>query len=147
MPYFSNIEGISLHHYSWADHMPMADSSTDFGEAEYAQLLKNGYAMENMLAEHGAIMGQFDPDQKVAMVIDDWGAWLKPEPGRNPDWLRQQNSLRDAILASVTPNGFARHADRVRMSNIAQMVNAIQSMELTDGPEMVLTPTYHAYRM
>ena len=104
-------------------------------------------AVAGVLAEHGAIMDQFDPDKKVAMVIDEWGAWLKPEPGRNPGWLRQQNSLRDAILASVTLNGFARHADRLRMSNIAQMVNVIQSMVLTDGAMMVLTPTYHVYRM
>jgi alpha-N-arabinofuranosidase len=92
-------------------------------------------------------MDKYDPAKKLALVVDEWGAWLAPNPGSNPGFLQQQNSLRDAIEASVNLNIFMRHADRVRMANIAQMINVLQSMILTDGPKMVLTPTYWVYRM
>jgi alpha-N-arabinofuranosidase len=146
-PRFWQMDGIALHYYSWLGRTPMADSSTEFGVDEYAGLLKRAYLMDDMIVQHSKIMDEYDPEKKVAIVVDEWGAWLKPEPGRNPAFLRQQNTLRDAILASITLNTFARHADRVRMSNIAQMVNVIQSMILTEGPKMVLTPTYHVYSM
>lgn len=146
-PQFWQMNGISLHHYSWIGRMPKVDSSTDFGVNEYSRLIKRAYLMDAMIVEHDTIMNQYDPEKKVAIVVDEWGAWLKPEPGRNPLFLRQQNTLRDAILASITLNTFSRHADRVRMSNIAQMINVIQAMILTDGPKMVQTPTYYIYRM
>jgi alpha-L-arabinofuranosidase len=92
-------------------------------------------------------MDVYDPQKKVALVVDEWGAWLAPLPGTNKDFLIQQNSLRDAILASLNLNIFARHADRVRMANIAQMINVLQAMILTDKEKMVLTPTYYIFKM
>ena len=92
-------------------------------------------------------MDKYDPQKKVALVVDEWGAWYAPLPGSNPGFLVQQNSLRDAILAALNLNIFARHADRVRMANIAQMVNVLQAMILTDKEKMVLTPTYHVFKM
>jgi alpha-N-arabinofuranosidase len=103
--------------------------------------------MDRIIATHSAIMDKYDPQKKVALVVDEWGAWYAPLPGTNPGFLIQQNSLRDAILAALNLNVFARHADRVRGANIAQMVNVLQAMVMTDGEKMVLTPSYHLFRM
>ena len=103
--------------------------------------------MDRLVATHSAIMDKYDPQKKVALVVDEWGAWYAPLPGSNPGFLVQQNSLRDAVLAALNLNIFARHADRVRMANIAQMINVLQAMILTDKEKMVLTPTYHVFRM
>jgi len=92
-------------------------------------------------------MDKYDPERKVALVVDEWGSWLAPTPGTDPGFLMQQNSQRDAIVAALNLNIFARHADRVRMANIAQMVNVLQAMILTDKEKMLLTPTYHVFRM
>ena len=92
-------------------------------------------------------MDRYDPEKKIALVVDEWGVWLAPTPGTNPGFLEQQNSVRDAVIASLNINTFARHADRVRMANIAQMVNVLQAMILTDRARMILTPTYHVFRM
>lgn len=146
-PIYWGLEGISLHYYTQSGKFPMMDPSINFGEKDYAALIKTTYGIENMIAEHSAIMDRYDPQKRVAMVIDEWGAWLRPLPGTKLMFLRQQNSLRDAVLASVNLNIFARHADRIRMTNIAQMINVIQSMILTEGPKMVLTPTYYVYKM
>jgi alpha-L-arabinofuranosidase len=146
-PFFWGIEGISLHSYTFGHGFPMSSSSTQFGEDEYAGMLKETMAIDGLLAVNSAIMDKYDPAKKVALVVDEWGAWLRPVPGGNPVFLRQQNSMRDAILAAINLNIFARHADRVRMTNIAQMINVIQSMILTDGAKMVLTPTYFIYKM
>jgi alpha-N-arabinofuranosidase len=103
--------------------------------------------MDEFLRKQEAVMDKYDPDKKVALVVDEWGAWHSPLPGTNKDFLVQQNSLRDAILASLNLNIFARHADRVRMANIAQMINVLQAMILTDKEKIVLTPTYYVYKM
>jgi alpha-L-arabinofuranosidase len=141
-----DIEGLSLHSYTTGGWPPRHPSS-NFGEGEYALMLKQTLAMDDLITKHAAIMDRYDPDKKIALVVDEWGAWLAPLPGSNPHFLVQQNSLRDAILTSLNLNIFARHADRVRMANIAQMINVLQAMIMTDGPRMVLTPTYHAFRM
>lgn len=141
-----DINGLSMHNYTvinWAHKF----ASEDFGENEYAQFLKATLEMDDLIKTHSAIMDKYDPDKKVALVVDEWGAWYAPLPGSNPGFLVQQNSLRDAILAALNLNIFARHADRVRMANIAQMINVLQAMILTDGPKMVLTPTYYAFKM
>jgi alpha-L-arabinofuranosidase len=140
-----NIDALSLHYYTGYTQ-PMSDSSTDFGEKEYAGMLRNTLKMNDMIVEHAAIMDKYDPGKKVALSIDEWGLWLQPI-SKNFMFLRQQNSLRDALAAALNFNIFARHADRVRMANIAQMVNVIQSVILTDGPKMLLTPTYHVHKM
>jgi alpha-N-arabinofuranosidase len=141
-----DIEGVSLHSYTvggWPPHMP----GTGFGEDDYTRLIGETLGMDGLIAKQTAIMDRYDPERKLAVVVDEWGAWLAPTPGTNPGFLQQQNSLRDAILAALNLDIFMRHADRVRMTNIAQMANVLQAMILTDGPKMVLTPTYHVYRL
>ena len=103
--------------------------------------------MEDLITKHSAIMDKYDPQKKIALVVDEWGAWYAPLPGSNPGFLVQQNSIRDAVLAALNLNIFARHADRVRIANIAQMINVLQAMILTDKEKMVLTPTYHVFKM
>src|SRR5947209_20429336 len=103
--------------------------------------------MEDLIAKHSAIMDKYDPEKKVALVVDEWGGWYAPLPRSNPGFLVQQNSLRDGILAALNLNIFARHADRVRAANIAQMINVLQAMIMTDKEKMVLTPTYYVFKM
>jgi alpha-N-arabinofuranosidase len=141
------IEALSLHFYSAGPGGIVTSPSVGFGEAEYAYLLKDTLRIQDMIATHSTIMDRYDQKHEVALAIDEWGAWLKPLPGLPVMFLKQQNSMRDAILASLNLNIFARNASRVRMANIAQMVNVIQSMILTDGEKMVLTPTYYIYKM
>jgi alpha-N-arabinofuranosidase len=141
-----DMEGLSLHNYTVVN-WDKKHSSVGFGDAEYAQILKKTLEMEGLVSKHSAIMDKYDPQKRVALVVDEWGAWYAPLPGSNPGFLYQQNSLRDAVLAALNLNIFARHADRVRMANIAQMVNVLQAMILTEKEKMVLTPTYHVFRM
>jgi alpha-N-arabinofuranosidase len=103
--------------------------------------------MDDLISKHSAIMNQFDPDKRIGLVVDEWGAWYNVEPGTNPGFLYQQNTLRDALLAGTILNIFHKHADRVRMANIAQMVNVLQSIILTEGSKMLLTPTYYVFDM
>jgi alpha-N-arabinofuranosidase len=141
-----DINGLSMHSYTvvaW----PPAFKSVGFGETEYSQILKATLDMEDLISKHSAIMDKYDPEKKVALVVDEWGSWYAPLPGSNPGFLVQQNSLRDAVLAALNLNIFARHADRVRMANIAQMINVLQAMIITDKEKMVLTPTYYVYKM
>jgi alpha-N-arabinofuranosidase len=141
-----DFDGLSLHNYTVVK-WPPAYKSTGFGEAEYAQILKSTLEMDGLIQTHSAIMDKYDPQKKVALVVDEWGVWYAPLPGSQPGFLVQQNSLRDAILAALNLNIFARHADRVRGANIAQMINVLQAMILTDQEKMVLTPTYHVFKM
>ncbi|RPJ55145.1 MAG: alpha-N-arabinofuranosidase [Acidobacteria bacterium] len=141
-----DMQGLSLHSYTVV-RWPPAYASVGFGEAEYSEILKQTLTMEDLATKHSAIMDKYDPEKKIALVVDEWGAWYTPLPGSNPGFLVQQNSLRDAILAALNLNIFARHADRVRMANIAQMVNVLQAMIMTDKEKMVLTPTYHVFKM
>jgi alpha-N-arabinofuranosidase len=140
-----DINGLSMHNYTVDWNQKFA--SVGFGETEYAQVLKSTLQMDELIKKHSAIMDKYDPQKKVALVVDEWGGWYAPLPGSNPGFLVQQNSLRDAILAALNINIFARHADRVRGANIAQMINVLQSMILTDHEKMVLTPTYYVYKM
>jgi len=140
------MDGLSLHSYTVVK-WPPAYQSVGFGETEYAQILKSTLEMDGLIARHSAIMDKYDPQQKVALVVDEWGAWYAPLPGSNPGFLVQQNSQRDAILAALNLNIFARHADRVRMANLAQMINVLQAMALTDKEKMVLTPTYYVFKL
>jgi len=122
-------------------------ASVGFGEKEYGQILKETLKMEDLVAKHSAIMDKYDPQKKIALIVDEWGSWYAPSPGSNPGFLVQQNSIRDAVLAALNLNIFARHADRVRGANIAQMINVLQAMIMTDKEKMVLTPTYHVFKM
>ena len=141
-----DIEGLSLHSYTVV-RWPPAYESVNFGEREYAELTQATLRMEDHIKVHSAIMDKYDPEKKVALVVDEWGVWLAKLPGTPEGFLQQQNSMRDAIIAALNFNIFARHADRVRGANIAQMVNVLQAMILTDGPKMVLTPTYYIHQM
>jgi len=141
-----DIDGLSIHSYT-VPHWPPSYKSVGFGEAEYGEILKTTLQMEDLVSRQSAVMDKYDPQKKVALVVDEWGAWYAPLPGTNPGFLMQQNSMRDAILAALNLNIFARHADRVRMANIAQMINVLQAMIITDKEKMVLTPTYYAYKM
>lgn len=141
-----DMQGLSLHNYTvinWSDKY----KSTGFGEKEYAEILKETLKMDDLIKKHSAIMDKYDPEKKIALVVDEWGAWYAPLPGTNSGFLIQQNSQRDAILAALNINIFARYADRVRMANIAQMINVLQAMIMTDKEKMVLTPTYHVFKM
>jgi alpha-N-arabinofuranosidase len=141
-----DIDGISLHYYT-VGGWPPKYAATGFGEAEYAKLISETLRMDEWIRTHGAIMDKYDPEKKIALVVDEWGAWLAPTPGSKEGFLEQQNSQRDAIIAALNINTFARHAERVRMANIAQMVNVLQAMILTDEEKMLLTPTYHVFHM
>jgi alpha-L-arabinofuranosidase len=141
-----DMNGLSMHSYTVVK-WPPSYASVGFGETEYAQILKSTLEMNDLVAKHSAIMDKYDPQKKVALVVDEWGGWYAPLPGSIPGFLVQQNSLRDAILAALNLNIFAQHADRVRMANIAQMINVLQAMILTDKEKMVLTPTYYVYKM
>ena len=145
-PIYWDINGISLHQYTWGS-APFNEPATGFGEKEYATVLMQTQWMDRTVSKHVEIMDRYDPKKHVALVVDEWGVWLKPEAGTEQMHLIQQNSLRDGITAAMNINIFARHADRVRMTNIAQMINVLQAMIMTDGPKMVLTPTYHIYKM
>ena len=141
-----DINGLSMHSYTvvrWQDKF----KSLGFGESEYAQFLKETLTMDGLINTYSAIMDKYDPQKKVALVVDEWGSWYAPLPGSNPGFLVQQNSMRDAILAALNLNIFARHADRVRGANIAQMISVLQAMIMTDKEKMVLTPTYHVFKM
>ena len=141
-----DMQGLSMHNYTvinWGNKF----ASVGFGEKEYAQILKETLKMEDLVTTHSAIMDKYDPQKKVALVVDEWGSWYAPSPGSNPGFLVQQNSIRDAVLAALNLNIFARHADRVRGANIAQMINVLQAMIMTDKEKMVLTPTYYVFKM
>lgn len=139
--------GLTLHYYtlpsgSWSGSK---GSATAFSEEEYFKTMKNGLRMEDYVTKHSAIMDKYDKDKRVALLVDEWGVWTDVEPGTNPGFLYQQNSLRDALLAGTTLNIFNNHADRVRGANLAQSINVLQSVILTKGRQMVLTPTYHVF--
>jgi alpha-N-arabinofuranosidase len=144
-----NMNGLSLHYYTLpgGDWSKPKGSATKFGEGEYFTTLRRTLQMDPILKAHSAIMDKYDPEKKVGLIIDEWGIWTDPEPGTNPGFLYQQNSLRDAILAGLNFNIFHKHAKRVAMTNIAQMINVLQAMILTDNEKMVLTPTYHVFEM
>lgn len=140
------MDALSLHYYtlptgSWDKKGP----AVGFGEAEWAATLKQTLRMDEFVRGHVAIMDKHDPQKKVALAVDEWGTWYDATPGKPALW--QQNSQRDAIVAAINLNIFHHHADRVRMANIAQMVNVLQAMILTEGDRMVLTPTYHVFAL
>ncbi len=142
------MNGLSLHYYtiagpSWSNK----GSSTNFSEKLYFDALKKAKQMDEIVSRHSTIMDEYDPQKHVALVVDEWGIWTDPLPGTNPGFLEQQNSMRDALVASTTLDIFNKHAARVRMANIAQMVNVLQAMILTKGKQMVLTPTYYVFGM
>jgi alpha-N-arabinofuranosidase len=142
-----DVNGVSLHLYTVPDGWPPLTASEKFGLDDYVKTIKSALFMDEFLGKQEAVMDKYDPEKKVTLSVDEWGAWHAPLQGSNPAFLVQQNSIRDAILASLNLNIFACHADRVRMANIAQMINVLQAMIPTDKEKMVLAPTYYVFKM
>ncbi len=134
------IHGLAAHYYCGA-----AGTATEFTVDQWYELLQNAARMEQVIVDQRRVMDEFDPKRDIGLVIDEWGTWHPPTPGRNPLHLWQQSTLRDALAAAITLDTFHRHADKVVMANLAQVVNVLQSLILTDGDRMVLTPTYHVF--
>jgi len=141
------MDGLSLHYYVHPGGWEEKGSATEFDEKIWVKTLAKAIHMEELINRHGAIMDQYDPASEIGMIVDEWGTWFNVEPGTNPGFLYQQNTMRDALVAGVTLNIFNKHCDRVKMACIAQMVNVLQSVILTEGPKMIKTPTYHVFHM
>ena len=140
-------QGMSIHYYTWVDGWSYRGSATKFNEREWFETFRLNLEIGNIIKGHKAIMDRYDPDKTKGLVVDEWGNWYNVEPGTNENFLYQQNSLRDAITAAIHLNIFNLNADRVKVANLAQMVNVLQSVILTNGDKMILTPTYHVFRM
>jgi alpha-N-arabinofuranosidase len=142
------MDAISVHYYTLpTGKWDVKGAATNFTEKEWWATINRTLRMNSIINDHSAIMDKYDPGKRVGLYVDEWGTWYDVEPGSNPGFLYQQNTLRDAMVAAVNLNIFHGHADRVRMTNIAQMVNVLQAMILTDKQKMVLTPTYHVFHM
>jgi alpha-N-arabinofuranosidase len=140
------LQGIALHHYSVISWNAKG-SATAFTEAQYFATMKQACLMDSLLVKHSAIMDKYDPQKKVALIVDEWGGWYDVEPGTNSAFLFQQNTMRDAMIAACTLNYFNNHSDRVRMANLAQTINVLQAVLITDEEKLILTPTYHVMEM
>jgi alpha-L-arabinofuranosidase len=140
------VEGVALHSYSFVE-WDKKGSATEFDEAQYFATMTTALKMEELVSKHSAIMDKYDADKKIALVVDEWGGWYEVEAGTNPGFLYQQNTMRDAMIAGTSLNIFNNHADRVRMANLAQSINVLQAVILTDEEKMILTPTYHVMKM
>ena len=143
------MNGLSLHFYTLptGDWKKSKGTSTGFGEDQWFSTMKETLKMDDLLSKHIAIMDRHDPAKKVGLVVDEWGTWYDVEPGTNSGFLYQQNTMRDAVVAGLNLHLFHKYADRVTMANIAQMINVLQAMILTDKEKMILTPTYHVFEM
>lgn len=159
------MEGLALHYYTrigdkvitkvapdgneyyLRDESLSRGSATEFGEKEWFGIMKAAWYTDELVEKHSTIMDRYDPEKRVSLIVDEWGTWFDNEPGTNPGFLYQQNTIRDAVSAAISLNIFNNHADRVRMTNIAQTINVLQAMVLTEGEKMLLTPTYHIYDM
>lgn len=142
------MDGLALHYYTSVRRLPdgsRVGSATQFDETEWIEIISKGLFMDELVRKHSTIMDKYDPGKKVAMIVDEWGTWFAAEPGTHPRFLYQQNTMRDAIVAATTLDIFNKHCDRVRMANIAQTVNVLQAMVLTQNEKMLLTPSYHVF--
>ncbi len=141
------MKGLSLHYYTVKGWNGSKGSATNFDNDDYYWTLGKCLEIEPVIMKHDSIMNVYDPKKNVALLVDEWGTWWDEEPGTVPGHLYQQNTMRDAMVAALSLNVFNRHTDRVKMANIAQIANVLQSMVLTKGDKMVLTPTYHVFKM
>ena len=141
------MHGVSLHYYTVKGWDGSKGSATVFNEEEYYNTLGKAVGVEPVIVKHISIMDQYDPDNSIDLLLDEWGTWFDVEPGTNPGHLYQQNTMRDAMVAALSFNIFHKYTRRLKMANIAQIANVLQSMVLTKGDKMVLTPTYHTFRM
>jgi alpha-N-arabinofuranosidase len=141
------IDGIDLHNYTVARTWASKGRATEFTEEDWLSAVQKALRMDTLITRHSTIMDRYDPARRVWLIVGEWGMWHDPEPGSQPGFLYQQNALRDAVVAGLHLNIFNQHAERVRMANIAQTVNVLQSMILTKGEQMILTPTYWVFDM
>ncbi len=141
------MDALSLHYYVHPEGWKTKGSATKFDIPMWYKTLNKALFMEELVVKHGAIMDRYDPKKRVGMCVDEWGTWYKVEPGTNPGFLYQQNTVRDALVAAITLNIFNKHSDRVKMACLAQIVNVLQAVILTEGKKMLLTPTYHVMHM
>ena len=141
------MDGLSLHYYTVTGDWGHKGKALEFTDEQYYTTLEKAYVMEELVRRHDAVMDRYDPDKRVGLIVDEWGTWHDVEEGTNPGFLYQQNAIRDAMVAGLTLNIFNKHSDRVKMANIAQTINVLQSVALTDGEDMLLTPTYFVFKM
>ncbi len=139
-------DGISIHYYVYLRN-DERHSATQFGEEEWFRVVKMGHHIGHVIEENAKVLDRYDPEKRMWLIVDEWGTWYPVEPGTHPDFLYQQNSMRDAVVAALSLHLFQQHCDRVQMTNIAQTVNVLQAMILTEGEKMLLTPTYHVFDM
>ncbi|MEO8184400.1 MAG: alpha-N-arabinofuranosidase [Deltaproteobacteria bacterium] len=143
----AHMDALSLHWYTRLTRGWPRGSATDFGEDRWHLILAQALRMQELVEGHSAIMDKYDPDKRVGLIVDEWGTWYDVEPGENPGFLYQQNSLRDALVAALHLNIFNRHSERVVMANLAQTINVLQAVILTRREKLLLTPTYHVFEM
>ncbi len=142
----THMKGLSLHYYTVPTGIwDKKGSATEFDDKLYYDTIEKANHIEQMIKQHSAVMDRYDPEKKVGLIVDEWGCWCDVEEGTNPGFLYQQNTMRDAIVAALNLNIFNRHSDRITMANIAQVVNVLQAVILTEGEEMVMTPTFHVF--
>ncbi|MEK0317838.1 alpha-N-arabinofuranosidase [Cohnella sp. 56] len=142
-----HMHGLSLHYYTVPGTWEQKGSSTAFSEDEWFATMHKAMRMDELLTRHGTVMDVHDPAKRVGIIVDEWGTWFDPEPGTNPGFLHQQNTMRDALVAALHLHIFHKHCARVQMANLAQLANVLQAVVLTDGERMLLTPTYHVLEM
>ena len=142
-----HMDAMSLHYYTFEKRWEDKGDATGFDELGWYKTMRNALYMEELVTKHSKIMDKYDPQKRIALAVDEWGCWFNVEKGTNPGFLYQQNTMRDALVAGITLDIFNKHSDRVRIANIAQMVNVLQSVILTEGEKMILTPTYHVFKM
>ena len=141
------MDGLSLHYYTHPGGWENKGPATGFSEAVWYETMNKTLRIEELIIKHLEIMNKYDPEKRVDLIVDEWGSWYAVEPGTNPGFLYQQNTMRDALIAGINLNIFNKHSDRIKMTNIAQVVNVLQSVILTEGEKMILTPTYHVFNM
>jgi len=143
----SQMDGLSLHYYTCKGWSGSKGSATKFDNTEYLTTIAKSLEIDEVITKHCTIMDKYDPSKRVGLMVDEWGTWFDVEPGTNPGFLYQQNTMRDAIVAGMSLNILNSHCDRVKMANIAQIINVLQSLILTDKEKMLVTPTYHIFSM
>lgn len=141
------MDALGLHYYTVAHEWSKKGSATEFEENDWYLTMNKALKMDELITKHVAIMDEYDPGNRIDLLVDEWGNWHDVEPGTNPGFLYQQNTLRDALAAAINLNIFNNHCRRVKMANIAQTVNVLQAMILTQESQMVLTPSYHVFKM
>ena len=141
------MDAITLHYYTHPGGWFNKGPAVEFDDKVWYETLKKTLRIDELIKNHLEIMNKYDPNKRIDLIIDEWGSWYDVEPGTNPGFLYQQNTMRDALIAGINLNIFNKHSDRVKMANLAQIVNVLQSVILTEGEKMILTPTYHVFNM